>query len=160
MAKRSGKFYYKNERETMERLGMHQVPGSGNGWVAKEDGENDNVLCQLKSTDSMSYRVGLKDVNELLHNAAVTHKVPVFAVQFLQTDDLFLLVRPLDVPELAKYIETGVNERDESLDIIDVDSSRDSVQKSKSVIRSSKSARDRFNKKNESRWKKKERSAT
>ena len=136
------------------------MPGSGNGWVAKEDGENDNVLCQLKSTDSMSYRVGLKDINELLHNASVTHKVPVFAVQFLQTDDLFLLVRPLDVPELAKYIETGVNERDESLDIIDVDSSRDSVQKSKSVIRSSKSARDRFNKKNENRWKKKERSAT
>lgn len=33
--KRSGKFYYRNERETLEALGFKQVPGSGNGWVAK-----------------------------------------------------------------------------------------------------------------------------
>ena len=52
--KRSGKFYYRNERETMEMLGMRQVPGSGNGWVAKEDGENEHLLCQLKSTDGNS----------------------------------------------------------------------------------------------------------
>lgn len=142
----------------MERLGMHQVPGSGNGWVAKEDGENDNVLCQLKSTDSMSYRVGLKDVNALLHNAAVTHKVPVFAVQFMQTDDLFLLVRPIDVPELAKYIETGVNERSEDNDIV---SSETEVKSSSKlpVIKSSKSARERFNSENGKKRKKKERSA-
>ena len=156
--KRSGKFWYKNEQETMERLGMHQVPGSGNGWVAKEDGENDNVLCQLKSTDSMSYRVGLKDINALLHNASVTHKVPVFAVQFLQTDDLFLLVRPIDVPELAKYIETGVNERSEDDDIVCYEAKAESSLKPP-VVRSSKSARERFNSENDKKWKKKERSA-
>lgn len=142
----------------MERLGMHQVPGSGNGWVAKEDGENDNVLCQLKSTDSMSCRVGLKDVNALLHNAAVTHKVPVFAVQFMQTDDLFLLVRPIDVPELAKYIETGVDERSEDDDIVRPETEVESSSKLP-VIKSSKSARERFNSENGKKWKKKERSA-
>lgn len=158
--RRSGKFWYKNERETMERLGMHQVPGSGNGWVAKEDGENDNVLCQLKSTDSMSYRVGLRDVNALLHNAAVTHKIPVFAVQFLQTDDLFLLVRPIDVPELAEYIKTGVNERSEVDDIVWSEEGEDYGSSKLPVVKSSKSARERFNSENSKKWKKKERSAT
>lgn len=33
MPKRSGKFYYKNEKKTLEALGFEQVPGSGNGWV-------------------------------------------------------------------------------------------------------------------------------
>ena len=156
--KRSGKFYYRNERETMERLGMKQVPGSGNGWVAKEDGENDNVLCQLKSTDSMSYRVLLKDVNALLYNASVTHKIPVFAVQFLQTDDLFLMVRPVDLPELAKYVETGVSERSEEDDVVSFDEEAEEAEKLP-VIHSSKSARERFKADNDRKYKKKERSA-
>ena len=158
MAKRSGKFYYRNERETMERLGLKQVPGSGNGWVSKEDGENENVLCQLKSTDSLSYRVDIRDVNALLHNASVTHKVPVFAIQFLQTDDVFLLARPIDVPELARYIETGVASSDEN-GIIDVDQDHGSRDKLP-VIKSSMRARESFNRDNEKKWKKKERSAT
>lgn len=158
MARRSGKFYYKNERETMERLGLKQVPGSGNGWVAKEDGENDDVLCQLKSTDAMSYRVDIHDVNALLHNAAVTHKIPVFAVQFLQTDDIFLLVRSIDVPELAKYIETGVNEREKQSEVVEVNKPK--LAKKLPVVRSSESARKQFNRENDKKWKKKERSAT
>lgn len=158
MARRSGKFYYRNERETMERLGLKQVPGSGNGWVSKEDGENENVLCQLKSTDSLSYRVDIRDVNALLHNASVTHKVPVFAIQFLQTDDVFLLARPIDIPELARYIETGAASSDEN-GTIDVDKDPGSSDKLP-VIRSSMRARESFNRDNEKKWKKKERSAT
>lgn len=153
---RSGKFWYKNERETMERLGLHQVPGSGNGWVAKEDGENENVLCQLKSTDANSYRVSIKDVNALLYNANVTHKIPVFAVQFMQTDDVFLLVRPLDVPELAKYIDTGVNERSEAEDVV---GTYEFKQAKPMVVKSSASAREKFNSANKKKWEKKERSA-
>ena len=161
MAKRSGKFYYRNERETMKRLGLKQVPGSGNGWVSKEDGENENVLCQLKSTDSLSYRVDIRDVNALLHNASVTHKVPVFAIQFLQTDDVFLLARPIDIPELARYIETGVNDGHD-VDIINpVDPGPDQAgSRKQTVIRSSMRARESFNRDNEKKWKKKERSAT
>lgn len=158
MAKRSGRFYYKNERETMERLGLRQVPGSGNGWVSKEDGENDNVLCQLKSTDGTTYRVDIRDVNALLHNANVTHKIPVFAVQFLQTDDLFLLVRPIDVPELSKYIETGVNEREGWSTVVD-ECGPQKPSGALPVVRSSKAARDRFNTQNRKRFEKKERSA-
>lgn len=158
MAKRSGRFYYRNERETMERLGMRQVPGSGNGWVSKEDGENENVICQLKSTDARSYRVDLRDINALLHNAAVSRKIPVFAVQFLQTDDLFLLVRPIDVPELSRYIETGVNERDAWYAVVS-EEEPDGPSRPLPVVRSSKAARERFNSKNAKRFEKKERSA-
>ena len=53
--KRSGKFWYRNEKKTLEALGFKQIPGSGNGFAAKEDGENELALVQLKSTDSSSY---------------------------------------------------------------------------------------------------------
>lgn len=33
MPKRNGKFYYKNEKQTLETFGFTQVPGSGNGWI-------------------------------------------------------------------------------------------------------------------------------
>ena len=79
---RSGKFYRKNEKEVMESLGLTPTPGSGCGEVWKEDGQNDYVICQLKSTDANSIRVQQKDIRTLEHNAAVSHKIPVFAIQF------------------------------------------------------------------------------
>ena len=42
--RRSGRDWFKNEKEVMELLGLKQVPGSGSSWVAREDGENDDVL--------------------------------------------------------------------------------------------------------------------
>lgn len=100
--KRSGKFYYRNERETLEALGLKQVPGSGNGWVAKEDGENDYILAQLKSTDSSSYRLNLLDWKKLEFHASVSHKIPVFLIQFLQQNKIYALVAVEDLPELAQ----------------------------------------------------------
>ena len=52
--KRTGKFWRKNERDVMERLGLEPTPNSGSGWIAKEDGQSDDVICQLKSTDAES----------------------------------------------------------------------------------------------------------
>ena len=104
---RSGKFWYKNEREVMELLGMHQVPGSGNGWVSKEDGENDHVLCQLKSTDANSIRVQKQDIDKLEYHALVSKKLPVFAIQFVMSGQVYVIMKPQDVTEVAKYISTG-----------------------------------------------------
>lgn len=155
--KRSGKFYYRNERETMEMLGMSQVPGSGNGWVAKEDGENEHLLCQLKSTDGNSIGVKKIDIDKLLLNAETEHKLPVFAVQFLKSGEVYLLVRPIDIEEVAEYLDTGVVKRSDEDDIVEV---KEVKAKKKPVVRSSKSARERFKAENDRRFKKKERSAT
>ena len=104
---RPGKFWHRNEREVMELLGLRQVPGSGNGWVAKEDGESEHVLCQLKSTEASSIRVQKQDIDKLEYHAIVSKKLPVFAIQFVQTGQVYLLVKPLDLVEAARYIKSG-----------------------------------------------------
>lgn len=101
---RSGKYYRANEREVMEQLGLSPVPGSGSGWIHKEDGENGQVLCQLKSTHAESISVKRQDLETLEFHAAVAHKIPVFAIQFLETDDVYLLVRPMDLQAAAAYL--------------------------------------------------------
>ena len=89
--KRSGKFYRKNEAEVMRSLGLEPTPNSGSGWIVKEDGQSEDVICQLKSTDAMSIKINLKDIETLEYNALVAHKLPVFAIQFLTTRHTFWL---------------------------------------------------------------------
>ena len=97
MAKRSGKFYYKNEAKVLKELGFTPAPGSGNGWVVKEDGYNEHAMVQLKSTDAASYRLTLFDMKQLEYHAGVEHKLPIFLVQFLKENKVYALV---DVAEL------------------------------------------------------------
>lgn len=105
--KRSGKFYRKNEKEVMESLGLKSTYNSGSGWIEKEDGQNDYLICQLKSTDAQSIKINQKDIRILEHNAAVTHKLPVFAIQFLNTGEVWLMAKPEDFTEVSEYINTG-----------------------------------------------------
>lgn len=105
MNKRSGKFYYRNEKEVLASLGLRQVPGSGNGWINKEDGENEHVLCQLKSTDADCIQIKKIDLDRVIYHAAVSHKLPLFAIQFLEMDELFLLVRPADLADMSRCLE-------------------------------------------------------
>ena len=107
MMKRSGKFYRKNEAEVMKALGLKPTKNSGSGWVEKEDGQSEDVICQLKSTDAQSIKVNKKDLDVLSYNAAVAHKLPVFAIQFLQSNEVYLLIKPEMLCEAAKYIEPG-----------------------------------------------------
>lgn len=156
--KRSGKDWYRNEQEVMELLGFKQVPGSGSSWVAREDGENDYCLCQLKSTDAQSIRLHLQDIHELQVHAAVSHKMPVFAVQFRGSNEVFLLVSPLDASDLSDYIRhPTVRLEQSSKDALVVDE-LDAWQPPRSVA-SSKSARDRFARENEKKFMKKEKRA-
>ena len=158
MPKRKGRFYYRNEADVMEMLGMKQVPGSGNGWISKEDGENDNILCQLKSTDAQSISVKKLDIDKLILHALTSRKIPVFAIQFLQSDEVFLLVRPLDLTDVAEYLSTGRCSIPEP--VVQTDDIEDSVPVRLHTVKSSASARERFNRERESKFKKKVRRAT
>ena len=107
MAKRTTRFYRRNEEEVMEALGLQPTKNSGAGWVEKEDGQNDHLIAQLKSTDANSIKVNLRDIEVLEANALVAHKVPVFVIQFLGTGDIFIMARPNDMAQVVEYINTG-----------------------------------------------------
>lgn len=104
--KRNTKFYRKNEAEVMERLGFSPVANSGAGWISKEDGESDKMLCQLKSTDKESISIKQHDLHTLEIHAAESHKLPVFVFQFLNRDEVWLAVKESDI-EAFKNILRG-----------------------------------------------------
>lgn len=144
----------------MKSLGLKPTKNSGSGWVEKEDGISDAVICQLKSTDKESIKLNKRDIDVLNYNAGVCHKMPVFAVQFLQSNEVYLLVKPDMLTDIAKYIETGTYESQSDfldLDVSDVE--EETTVKTKRKIKSSSSARIRFNEENEKKFKKERRSA-
>lgn len=101
MAKRTGKFYRNNEAEVMKRYGLKPTKNSGSGWIEKEDGESDKLICQLKSTDADSIKINLLDIHKLIYHAQVSHKIPFFMVQFIGHNEEYILVKPGDIQEVA-----------------------------------------------------------
>lgn len=101
---RTGRWYRKNEREVMEALGLRFVLGSGSGWVHKEDGESEAILCQLKSTDKESLRLQRIDLERLELHAATAHKLPLFVAEFLATQQKYFVVSPSVLQELAALL--------------------------------------------------------
>jgi len=157
--KRSGKFYRRNEAEVMESLGLKPTPNSGSGWIVKEDGQSEEVICQLKSTDAESIRIHKKDLDVLSYNAAVAHKLPVFAIQFLQSNEVYLLVKPELLCEAAKYIETGEYTDTNTFIGVDLSEHEDMTADCGQKIKSSSKAREQFKREREQKFKK-EKSAT
>lgn len=157
--KRSGKFYRKNEAKVMKQLGFEPTPNSGSGWIVKEDGISDDCLCQLKSTDASSIKVNKKDIDTLLYNANVAHKLPVFAIQFLQSNEVYLVIRPDDLQEAAKYIKTGEYTTKENFIGIDINSLEDESPEIKCKVKSSESAREKYNREWLSKFEKKRKNA-
>lgn len=143
---RSAKWYFQNEKEVMEELGFTVTKGSGNTWIDKEDGHNDYVLAQLKSTDKESYKLNLLDLEKLEYNATVSRKLPMFIIQFLQNDDRYALVKIEDIPKIAEYIKTGETEVHHSDVLEGLHSVLENKPKVKPIkkIKSNKSARDAF----------------
>lgn len=144
----------------MRLLGLKPTKNSGSGWIEKEDGQSENVICQLKSTDAMSIKVNLEDVQTLEYNAAVTHKIPVFAIQFLKTQEIFLLFKPEDLQYLSEYIKTGnVKSIDLGIDIKELEDENSEINNTNKKIKSSSSARDKYFKEYEKKFKKERKSA-
>ena len=155
--KRSGKFYRKNEQQIMSLLGLQPTVNSGSGWIEKEDGQSEHVLCQLKSTDASSIKINLQDIQTLEYNASVSKKLPVFAIQYLQTDSLYLVIRPQDLQDVAKYIATGqVQQFDLGLQL----GQEEQTKRPQKVIKSSADSREQFRSEIEAKRTKKGRSAT
>lgn len=159
MMKRSGKFYRRNEEEVMLALGLKPTKNSGSGWVEKEDGQSDEVICQLKSTDKESIRLNKYDIDTLNYNAAVSHKLPVFAIQFLGSNETYLLVKPEQLCDVAKYIETGERETKNDFIGLDLSGHEDSYVTPVVKVKSSSTARERYNKERENKFEKKGKSA-
>lgn len=150
--RRSGKWYRKNEQEVMRSLGLEPTPNSGSGWVVKEDGQNDSIICQLKSTDKESISVKKLDLDKLVINAAVAHKVPVFAIQFISSGDVYLMVKPEDVVDLADHMSGITPERRGGpLDLSDEKDVEIPIQP-KRIISGASRSRDRFHAEQAKRW--------
>lgn len=94
----------------MKKLGLRPVPGSGCGELHKEDGENDYILCQLKSTEALSIKIDKLDVEKLLYHAELVNKIPLFAIQFLNGPILLATV-PEELGNISKYLNEGLFER-------------------------------------------------
>lgn len=158
--KRSGKFYRRNEEDVMRRLGLEPTKNSGSGWIEKEDGQSEHVICQLKSTDANSIRIQKKDLDVLQYNASVVHKLPVFAFQFLETDEVYVAMKPEVLQDVAKYLKTGEGPTTALAVGIDLSEHEDMTVTPTRVIKSSSSAREEFAKETENKFGKKRRSAT
>lgn len=123
---KKARFWFKNEKQLMRSLGLDPTPGSGNR-VVKEDGQNDYVIAQLKSTEGSSISIRLQDVTSLLFNATVTHKLPMFISQFID-GPILISCRLEDLPQIAEYIKCGVAEkRTEHVTIVSDQKSRPKV---------------------------------
>ena len=73
--------------------------------MEKEDGENDYILCQLKSTDAASYQLRKLDFEKLLYHAEVDCKIPLFVIQFMDTTMPLLALTPVDeLQNVSKYL--------------------------------------------------------
>lgn len=101
--KRSTKFYRKNESEVMKRLGFKPTKNSGAGWVEKCDGQSELFICELKSTDKESYTLKQKTLQELEYHACVAHKTPIFALQFLNRDEVWVAITEEEFKEFIEF---------------------------------------------------------
>lgn len=141
--KRTGKFYRRNEEEVMRALGLEPTPNSGSGWIVKEDGQSEHIICQLKSTDAQSIRIDQKDIKTLESNASTTHKVPVFAIQFLNDGSTYVMCRPEDLRAMAEFVDTG-EVSEERLCLSGITLCDDTEVEVTTKVSSSKGARDSF----------------
>lgn len=167
-SKRSGKFYRKNEQEVMKSLGFEPTYNSGSSWIEKEDGQNEYGICQLKSTDAKSIRIDLKDIEKLEYNALVSHKLPVFVIQFLETNEVFLVIRPAYIGDTLQVIN-GDRPRESHSDFLnllvespgvhnDIIDSPKGISNRK-IIKSNFHSRKNFMRENDNKYQKKSKSA-
>lgn len=110
MAKRTTKWYRKNEAEVIHRLGFKPTRNSGATWIDKGDGQNEHCVCELKSTDNASYRLEQTTLHTLEANAIEAHKLPVFALQFLNVDEVWIAVKETDIEAFKQIIKASVLE--------------------------------------------------
>lgn len=105
MNKRNTKWYRKNEVEVMHRLGFEPTRNSGATWIDKGDGQNEHCLCELKSTDHESFSIKQSVLHQLEAQAIEAHKLPVFAFQFINTDEVWVAIKESDIAVFKALIQ-------------------------------------------------------
>lgn len=95
----------------MQQLGLKPTALSGAGWLAKEDGESDKVIAQLKSTEGKSISVKRQDVEDLAHNARIARKLPVFVLSFVGQDQPWVMIRADQLRKVVKAIGEAKDNR-------------------------------------------------
>lgn len=111
----------------------------------------------MKSTDKNSISVRKHDIDTLLYNASVSHKIPVFAIQFIQSNEVYLLVKPDDLCSISEYLISGSTKNiDFGLDLIEEENKE---KKAVAKVKSSKRAREKFAEANNRKYKKEGKSA-
>ena len=157
---RKQKFWFKNEKRVMKRLGFEPVPGSGSGWVNKEDGENECALAQLKATDADSYRLNYLDIEKLEYHAQVAHKIPIFLVEFLGRGT-YMMLNVDDLEDLKSVCFGGspyLSENTSSVNTMPADIDiQEPPKQFKKVKSGSNSSRNKFYEERDRQWQKKKR---
>lgn len=118
MPKQSTQFYRKNEARKMKEIGLDPTKNSGSGWIEKADGQSEMLICELKSTEKKSIGVKFADIAKLEEQAIVAGKIPIFAINDLTNDDLFIIIRPEHISSVAKYLKTGKNDTAATFDTV------------------------------------------
>lgn len=159
MAKRrSTKFYRANEKQVMQSLGLRQTKNSGSTWLEKGDGQNDHILCELKSTDRESISVKRFDLNKAEYQATVANKIPLFAIQFIDGNETWLLVKPHDLKEIANVLCNGMSQtvimpRQQGKTLL-VDLCEKTLKQPVKKITSSKNAKEKFDNEQKAKYNK------
>jgi hypothetical protein len=83
--KQTAKWHRNHEKKKMKEMSLTPVPLSGAG-LQKEDGANDDIIAQLKTTTKASYTLKIDDIHTLFKNAIITHKIPIFMIDFCEHD--------------------------------------------------------------------------
>lgn len=94
------------------------------------------------------------------YNASVTKKLPVFAIQFLESNEVYLIIKPELLEDMAKYIQTGEYINGNMFIGVDLSEHEDMTTVDGKIIKSSSNARERFKEENEQKFSKGKRSAT
>ena len=95
--RRTNKYYSNREKQIMKQLGLTRHTASGAGWIFKEDGSNNKILAQLKSTDNKSISIKLLDIENLERNALISHKYPIFIIDFISKGQQWIMVNIDDI---------------------------------------------------------------
>ena len=90
MPKRLSKYYFDLEKKILKSLGLKCCKGSGNTWLEKEDGYNNKVLVQLKTTESKNIIITYNDWLKLQYHAKMCGKIPIFINYLIDKDELFI----------------------------------------------------------------------
>lgn len=155
--KRSQRWYNENEKKVMKEFGLTPTIRSGAGWEEKEDGYNDKILAQLKTTDALSYRLTLEDIEKLNYHAMVQHKLPLFIIQFLTNNDIYMVLKKQDLKDICLSL-LGVEDVSELkyepqsaiIDSLLDDGIETDVEIKK--IKSNAKARDKFHEERSKKW--------